>query len=289
MLVTQLLLPQDILDIVEAPFKERGYPLIREVTYDYEENELTYFVSICEDQKVVLLHMAGEVIADRNNFRDIASIATLFITARTAGLFFFAPIRDLNREYNLILATRWKDDHPTIKEARFFDQAEIDTLKAKAAPNRNRIVSRLLSLDSLLPTGNGSTPAVAQLDLGEIQDKVADIVLKRFQTVNGHPRDFFIGLRNELSWPPGWDWQPKEVPRDSCRELVLYLIGQKSYPAGAKMTGYKPLGTLLYRLISVVGGDDAKEIYQIITKYQLIEKEDILVTLKQTYWEPGSD
>jgi hypothetical protein len=290
MLVTQLLLPQDILDIVEAPFKDRGYPLIQEVTYDYEENELTYFVSICEDQKVVLLHMAGDVIADRSNFRDIVAIANVFITAKTAGLFFFAPIKDLNREYNLILATRWKDDHPTIKETRFFDQAEIDTLKAKATPNRNRIVSRLMSLDSLLPTGNGSGRAVAApLDLTKIQDRIAELVYKHYQTVNADPRDFFISIRNNLKWPPGWSWEPKAIPRDSAVDLVVYLIGQKTYPPGANVIGYKPLGTLLSYLIALVGGDDADEIYQIIAKYRLIEIEDVMAELKQKYCLPGSD
>jgi len=283
-LVRQLVLPQEIRAIVEKPFEERGYPLQPEKMYDYEYNELTFLSSVCNDQRVVLLHIAGDVIADRNNFRDVASIAALF-SARSAGLFFFAPVKDLNREYNITLATRLKEDNKAIKEARFFDQADIESLKNKPAPLQKRLVSNLLFLDSLLANGIGSKTSVTTttvVDLTEIQDRVIQILMLHYETTSSPPRQFFGLYRSELKWPPDWDWEPNDSARESARALVGYLIRQKTYPPGI-MAGYKPLGALLNQLISVVGGDEAIEIYNMLFNYKLIENADVLSALKQRY------
>jgi hypothetical protein len=281
-LVRQLVLPQDIRAIVEKPFEERGCPLAPETIYDYEYNELTYLSSICNNQRVVLLHIAGDVIADRNNFRDVATIAALF-SSKSAGLFFFAPVKDLNREYNITLATRLKEDNKAIKEARFFDQADIESLKNKPAPLQKKLVSSLLALDALLANGNGPKSVVTTvLDLTQIQDRVIQILITHYDTASTPPRQFFGLYRSELKWPPDWDWEPTDSARESARALVLYLVRQKTYPPGV-MTGYKPLGALLYQLISVVGGEEAKEIYKMIANYKLIELNDILENLKTTY------
>ena len=270
-LVRQLVLPQDIRAIVEKPFEERGCPLAPDTIYDYEYNQLTYLSSICNNQRVVLLHIAGDVISDRNNFRDVASIATLF-SSKSAGLFFFAPVKDLNREYNITLATRLKEDNTAIKEARFFDQSDIESLKNKPPPLQKKLVSSLLALDALLAKGNGPKPGVTTtvLDLTQIQDRVIELLYQRYETAQEDPREFFVALRGELSWPPTWELEPKAQPRVSAREFVLYLLKQGSYPPGVR-AGYKPLGDLLCCLIPKMGGDEAVEMYQIVVKYQLVE------------------
>lgn len=305
-LIKELLLPSDILAVVESPFKDRGYPLQQEVTYDPEDIPITYFVSICNNQKVVLLHLAGTVVEDRSNFRDVGLFAATFFATRSIGLFFFAPIKDLNSDYNLLLATRWKDDYPNLKEVRFFNRGEIDTLAAKPPQSRNRLLSRLFSLDLLMPPGNGAPaskngappevttpvtassavtapPATQLLDAAEIQDRVIELLYGHYKTTNGDPRDFFVSLRDDLKWPPGWEWEPEKLPKDSAQRLVIYLIGQKSYPPGSNIVGFTPLGKMLHCLISMVGGEQIIEIYQMITKYKLIENEEILLKLKEDY------
>ena len=284
-LVRQLVLPADIRAIVEKPFEERGYPLEPDIIYDYESNELTYLCSVCNNQRVVLLHMAGDVIADRNNFRDVATIAALF-SSKSAGLFFFAPVKDLNREYNITLATRLKEDNSAIREARFFDQADIESLKNKPGPMQKRLVSSLLSLDALLANGTGPKPVVTTttvVDLTQIQERVVQILMLHYETASSPPRQFFGLYRSELKWPPDWDWEPNDSARESARGLVLYLIRQKTYPPGI-MAGYRPLGALLYQLISVVGGDEAGEIYKMLSDYRLIENVDVMKTLKDKYY-----
>jgi hypothetical protein len=143
----------------------------------------------------------------------------------------------------------------------------------------------LLFLDSLLANGTGSKTSVTTttvVDLTEIQDRVIQILMLHYETTSSPPRQFFGLYRSELKWPPDWDWEPNDSARESARALVGYLIRQKTYPPGI-MAGYKPLGALLNQLISVVGGDEAIEIYNMLFNYKLIENADVLSALKQRY------
>jgi len=283
-LIQNLLLPSDIREIVEGPLLDRGYPLNEYEGYDVVGNRHVYVAATYKDQKIVLLHLLGEIIADYKNFKDVFLVANLFTpkSVNSSGLFFFARVKDLNPDFNNTLAVSLAEDYTTIKAAHFFHQGDIDSWKAKPLPMQKRIITNLLALDTLLP-GNGSRPAATvTLDLTQIQDRVVQLLYKHYEVLQGNPRDFYISIRNQLSWPPDWMWEPKDQPLLSAQELVKYLVGQAAYPPGRR-DGYRPLGALLYYLIRVMGGEDSAEIYQIIVKYRLIDLNDVLNDLKQKY------
>lgn len=268
-LVQNLLLPQDIREVVETPFLERGCPLDEWEGYDVVGNKHVYLAATYNDQKIILLHLLGEVIADYANFKDVLLVANLFTrkSVKSAGLFFFARVKDLNPDFNNTLAVSLAEDYATIKAAHFFHQGDIDSWKAKPPPLQKKLVTSLLALDALLPANGGPRPPEV-----EMRDRVIALLFQRYQAAQGDPREFFVSLRSELSWPPAWDWEPSAQPRASARELVLYLLQQGSYPRGV-MDGYKPLGDLLCRLIPSMGREQIDEMYQIIVKYQLVEND----------------
>jgi hypothetical protein len=219
----------------------------------------------------VLLHIAGEIISDLANFQAVASVAYVFIT-RSAALFFFAPIKDLNREYNLSLATRLQENYPNIRKIRFFDQQDIETLENKSPAARKKLVSGLLDLNILLPSPSSSGPP----DIAQIQNRLAQIVVAYASTSNELAADIFLGLRGQLEWPPGWSWEPKGTIDDCASSLVKYVILQKVYPPGGDKDGYTTAGFLLYRLIRAVPGNLSAEVYKMIVDYKLITRQDIL-------------
>lgn len=287
-LLSQLLLPSSILEVLEPPFQDLGCPLQKDSTEDPKLNPLEYFRAQSKDQQIVLLHIPGDIIGDSANWTAVANVADVFI-GKTAGLFFFAPTKDLNRDYNGLLAGSWERKSPNTKKVKFFDQSDIDNLMAKAPPQRKRMVTLLLYVDKLLNLANGSGPAVAQPNLAEIQERLVRILFDRAQVAGVDSRTYFLSLRGQLEWPPDWIWEPRATSDESARDLVLYLITQKSYPAAAiNKNGYTTLGFLLGRIISQVGGDTAKDLYEIILKYRLIMLDDVLDDLKRKYC-PSSD
>ncbi len=268
-LVQNLLLPQDIREVVETPFLERGCPLDEWEGYDVVGNKHVYLAATYNDQKIILLHLLGEVIADYANFKDVLLVANLFTrkSVKSAGLFFFARVKDLNPDFNNTLAVSLAEDYATIKAAHFFHQGDVDSWKAKPPPLQKKLVTSLLALDALLPANGGPRPRE-----GEMRERVIAVLFQRYQAAQGDPREFFVSLRSELSWPPGWEWEPKAQPSASARDLVLWLLRQGSYPRGV-MDGYEPLGDLLCRLIPKMGREQIDEMYQIIVKYQLVETD----------------
>jgi hypothetical protein len=271
-LVENLLLPQDIREVVQTPFLERGYPLDEWEGYDVVGAKHVYLAATYNDQKIVLLHLLGEIIADYANFKDVLLVANLFTrkSVKSAGLFFFARVKDLNPDFNNTLAVSLAEDYATIKAAHFFHQGDIDSWRAKPPPLQKKLVTSLLALDALLPPRNGTGPEPRALS--EIREKVIELLFQRYETAQEDPREFFVSLRSELSWPPAWEWEPKAHPRASARDLVHWLLKQGSYPRGVK-DGYEPLGDLLCRLIPKMGREQIDEMYQIIVRYQLVETD----------------
>jgi hypothetical protein len=282
LLLGQLLLPQPILDVLDQPFKELGYPLEKDTTEDPKLNSLEYIRAYSKDQQIVLLHVPSDIIGDSANWIAVANVADVFI-GKTAGLFFFAPTKDLNRDYNGLLAGSWERKSPQTKKVKFFDQNDIDNLMAKAPPQRKKLVTLLLDVDKLLPPANGRPPIAGPPDVARIQDRIAEMIFDRYQTAGGDSKEFYLALRNGLKWPPDWFWEPEASPRDSARTLVVYLTNQRVYPAASNLNGYTTLGVLLESMISVVGGDTADEMFGIISEYHLIEKDDVLEDLRKRF------
>lgn len=276
-LLSELLLPDQIRELVEPPFMDLGYPLTKDSTEDLQDNTLEYFRAKANGRQIVLLHIAGNIIGDPANFRDVASIAYVFIT-KSAGLFFFAPIKDLNREYNLSLATRLQENYPNIKKIRFFDQQDIETLANKPPAARKKLVSGLLDLNTLLPSGNGPPASAAPPDIARVQNRLIQIVVDyaRTLTLNRLVTDIFLELRLLLDWPGGWTWEPKGSIDDCANSLIKYLISLKVYPPGVDKDGYTTVGFLLYKLIGKAPGDQPREIYKIIVDYKLITRQEAL-------------
>lgn len=281
-LVSQLLLPSTILELVEPPFQDLGYPLQKESIEDLKLNTLEYLCAQSKGQQIVLLHIPGDIIGDPANWTAVVNVAYVFI-GKTAGLFFFAPIKDLSRDYNGLLATSLERASIGTKRVKFFDQGDIDNLTAKTPPQRRRLITLLLDVDKLLPPTNGRPPAGAEPNLAEIQERLIQILFDRAQVAGVDSRTFFSSLRSQLEWPPDWKWEPKATSDESARDLVLYLISQKCYPAASGKNGYTTLGFLLGRIIPQVGGDTARDLYQIILKYRLIVLDDVLDDFKRKY------
>jgi len=287
-LLQQLLLPGPILEVLEPPFQALGCPLQKDTTEDPKLNTIEYFRAQSKDQQIVLLHIPSEIIVDSANWTAVANVADVFI-GKTAGLFFFAPTKDLNRDYNNLLAVSWERKSKTTRRVKFFDQSDIDNLIAKAPPQRKKMITLLLDVDNLLLLANGSGAAVAQPNFEEIQDRVTEMIFERYQTVGGDSKQFFLSLRDGLKWPPDWFWEPQGTAKDAARTLVVYLVKLRDYPASSNRAGYTTLGALLESMISEVGGNTAGEMYEMISKYRLIEKADVLADLKKKYCKTNSD
>lgn len=268
-LLDHLLLPEPILGLVAPTFAERGCPLQRETTLDWEEKTLEYFRAKTNGQQIVLLHMAGDIISDRTSFRDVASIGSLFV-AKAAGLFFFAPTKDLIRDYTLSLAPRWEEENPNIKRVRFYDQSDIDTLQARAEAERSILINRMMDLKNLLPS-----PTAAALN------DVHRTHIISILTAIANTDDDFINLKKQLGWPIEWGWQPVGDNYKSAQTLIAFVLEKKDYPASSGKDGYTALGCLLEKLFWDLGGTDRRFVYDITTKYHLIGIPEVLAQLKK--------
>ncbi len=267
-LLGQLLLPEPILGLVAPSFEEMGHPLKKETTLDWQDKSLEYFRARSNGQQVVLLHIPDDIIGNPMSFRDVASIGSMFV-AKAAGLFFFAPTKDLNRQYTLSLAPRWEEEYANIRRVRFYDQGDIDALESKAEGERNRLVSRMLDLKNLLPS-------VAELGLS---DDHKNEIIKILATILSTDDDF-IDLKKQLGWPIEWDWQPAGGSYKSAQTLLTFVIEKKDYPASSGKNGYTALGYLCEKLMPSLGGTDAAFIYNLTTTYRLIRLPEVLARLK---------
>jgi hypothetical protein len=281
---SQLLLPEPILDVVESAFQELGYPLEKDSTTDWNLNPFDFYKAESQGKKIILLHIAGEVISDPSQVLTISNIADVFL-GKTDGLFFFAPIKELNKAFNGLFAASFVKRPSGPARVKFFDQGDIDDLKAKALAQRKVLIVFLLDVEKLLPPANNGSPAKPPPNVAEIADRVQELLLERLGTLGSESGEFFRSVRDALSWPEGWLqlWEPKGTPRDSARSLVLFLIRQRTYPSSSNRQGYTTLGVLLENLMPDVGGDTADEMYQIVEKYRLIEKPDVLEDLKKRF------
>lgn len=286
-LVSQLLLPAPIFEVIEPSFKDLGYPLQKGSAEDMELNTLEYWAAQARDEQIVLLHVPGDIIDNQANWPYVTAVAHVFLgkpagTESTAGLFFFASIKELPRKYNRLFAPTLERTYPKTKRVRFFDQTDIEDLGANPIPKRKTLVNYLLDVDKILPPPNGD-PVPAPRDLLTIQEQVANLVFDHYSTLNTDSRQFFLQLRVSLKWPPEWLWEPQGNPKSDALALVAYLIKQRTYPPASNLMGYTTLGVLLEQLISQVGGETADQMYNLIVHYQLIEKQDVLDELRQKY------
>ena len=289
-LVQKLKLPAEILKLVEPPFKDLNCPLIEESTEDIGFKKLNYFSSTCKGKKVVLLHLDGETTADPAAFHDVVSIAYVFVS-QSIAIFFFAPVKDLSRNYSRTAAKQLLKSFPTLEALEFFDQSDLDLFNAREESERPALVRLVLGLDDLYKSSNGPgsngsgsngpKPPRPKPDLSKIQVRVAEILYEGFRVQSDPPGVYFNSIIFNLEWPPGWTWEPPGEGRASASGLVKYLIGRDDYPPSSSMNGYRPLGALLSYLIKSVGPKTAKEIYQMIADNQLIDSEDVLAQLKE--------
>jgi hypothetical protein len=293
-LISQLLLPSTIFDLIDPPLKELGYPLKKGSADDMDSNPLDYWAAQSNDEQIVLLHVPGDIINNLENWPNITAVAHVFLgkprAERTTGLFFFASIKELPRRYNTLVAPTLERDYPKTKRVKFFDQKDMEDLGASPGPKRTRLVNYLLDVDKILPPPNGNTKVFPPLppDLLTIQDKVADFVFNHYSTQPAvDTKQFFLQLRLSLKWPPEWIWEPQGNAKSDALALVVYLVKQRNYPAVSNLAGYTTLGVLLEQLMPQVGGTTAKEMYDLIVQYQLIEKQDILDDLKNKFYGAG--
>ena len=275
---SQLLLPDPILEVVAPVFKELGYPLERGTTNDWSLNTFDFYQAQSQGKKIVLLHIAGEVIGDPSQVLTISNIADVFL-GKTDGLFFFAPIKDLNKAFNGLFAASFVRRPSGPQRVKFFDQGDIDDLKANELAKRKILIVFLLDVDKLLPPPNGSGSAPASFAIA--QNRIVQILASWARIANIPTNDFFVQIRDQLEWPTPWFWEPKGGPDDCARTLVAFLIGQSSYPAISNKQGYTTVGFLLAKVIPRVGGGNAKELFDLAVTHKLIEIPDVLADLKQ--------
>lgn len=281
-LVQKLLLPDDILQLVQPPFTDLGCPLAQESTKDFALQELKYFGSTCNGKNVVLLHLAADVIADPANIMDVLNIAFIFSTSSIA-IFFFAPVKDLDRKYIRQVPMTLMQRFNNLAVLQFYDQQDIDLFNAQTEKDRPDYVKLVLGLDKLYGSnGSGPTPPKPP-DLSAIRARVSEILYDRYKSEGTTPTVFFKETVINLDWPPGWNWEPPGDGQASATDLVSFLIRQGTYPASSSMKGYRPLGALLKHLIESAGGETANEIYHMIADNKLIDLEDVMAQLKKDY------
>ncbi|SRR6266404_819989 len=282
LLCDNLLLPPPILEIVQPALHDLGYPLVQSTTSDLTLNTLCYYKAESQEKNVVFLHIAGEVIGDPANFFAVANIADAFI-GRTDGLFFFAPVKELDRKFNNLFAPGWQRKPNGPKKVRFFDQSDIDDLKAREPLQRKTFIVYLLDIDLLLPQRqppNGGPP----LDIRVCQPQLIKLLTEHAKTMTqgAGVQEYFQKLRNSLDFPDGWSWQPDNDIDNCAQTLISYLLDQGTYPPNSlNKQGYTTVGFLLEKLISRVGGDKTKAIYDMIITYKLIKRDDVLAELKK--------
>lgn len=292
-LVSQLLLPATIFDVIDPPLKDLGYPLKKGSAEDMDLNTLEYWAAQSKDEQIVLLHVPGDIINNPANWPNVTAIAHVFLGKpaggeQTAGLFFFASIKELPRKYNSLFAPTLERTYPKTKRVKFFDQTDIEDLGASPIPKRRTLVNYLLDVDKILPPPNGGPPKPPP-DLLTIQDRVANFIFDHYSTQTIESNKFFLQLRLSLKWPPEWVWEPQGNPKADADSLVVYLIRQRTYPPSSNLTGYTTLGVLLEELIGQVGGTASDEMYKLITEYRLIENQDALDKIKVKIYGPAGN
>jgi hypothetical protein len=289
---TQTLLPRPIFDVVEPALAQLGYPLAKSSAKDWKRKSFEFYKGQSEGKRIALVNMAAAVIADPSQNDIVATVASIFLE-ETDGLYFFAEVRDLNRDFKSLLAPSYERKKSGPQRVRFFDQGDLDDLtKREDLAARAELILFLMDADRLVsrapvpgPNGNGSPPVAPPPDLTKIQDRLEAILLERYLLASVALNDFFMPLRDSLGWPDDWltQWEPKVNAKDSARSFVLFLIKQRTYPAACNKGGYTTVGVLLEKMMPNVGGEMADEMYQMIAKYQLIEKPDVLTKLKEAY------
>ncbi|MGZ5434537.1 MAG: hypothetical protein ACXWID_00095 [Pyrinomonadaceae bacterium] len=288
---TQTLLPKPIFDVVEPALAQLGYPLAKSSTTDWDEKLFEFYAGQSQGKTIVLVNMAPAVIGDPSQTNTVAMIANVFLE-ETDGLYFFAEVKELNRALRNKLAPTYERKKSGPQRVRFFDQGDLDDLATKEdLAARAKLINFLMDADRLVSrmtatNGNGSAEApLPPPDLTEIQEQLISIILDRFLTAGAAVSDFFINLRDGLGWPPDWvtQWEPKGAAKESARSFVLFLIKQRTYPPTSNKDGYTTVGVLLEELMPQVGGDMADEMYQLVAKYKLIERQDVLTRLKESY------
>lgn len=282
---SQTLLRKPIFDVVEPALAQLGYPLAKASTTDWKQKSFEFYQGQSEGKKIILVNIAPAVIGDPSQANTVVMIAGIFVD-ETDGLYFFAEVKDLNRDFKYRLAPTYERKKSGPQKVRFFDQGDLDDLaKIEDLAERTKLILFLMDTDRLVSRMNGNgVPTVAPPpDWTEIQDKLVNMIVERYLAASVALNDFFIPLRNGLGWPPDWAWEPSVSAPVSARSFVLFLIKQRTYPASSNKNGYTTLGVLLEHMMPEVGGDTADEMYQMIAKYRLIEKQDVLTKLKEDY------